>query len=180
MKGVIFNILEEMVEKHCGMSVWNEILNQELPDGGIYTASESYPDEQLFTLVEAVCARTNLPMEKVVGNFGEFLFQQLASRYPVFLQNPVDLKTFLKSVESVIHVEVNKLYDNPNLPLFKYSEPESDILIMQYHSPRKLCLLAEGLIRGAATHFATKVEISHPICMHKGAQHCDMSIKFLS
>ncbi|SIS69122.1 heme NO-binding domain-containing protein [Neptunomonas antarctica] len=179
MKGVIFNVLEEMVEENCGMAVWNDILNQELPEGGIYTAGESYPDEQLFNLVNAVCARTKLPMEKVVGNFGEFLFTQLAARHPVFLESPADLKSFLKSIDSVIHVEVRKLYDNPNLPSFKYSEPDPDLLIMQYRSPRKLCILAEGLIRGAAAHYGQSVEISHPICIHRGADWCDLHIRFL-
>lgn len=179
MKGVIFNILEEMVEQHCGMAVWNEILDQQLPGEGVFISSESYPDEQLFSLVEAVCAKTNQPMEQVVGAFGEFMFQQLAGRYPEFVEDPADLKSFLKSVDAVIHVEVRKLYDNPNLPSFDYSEPSSDSLIMRYTSPRKLCILAEGLIRGAATHYAAEVEISQPVCMHKGAEHCDLSIRFL-
>lgn len=179
MKGIIFNILEEMVIAHKGMAVWNEILNQELPDGGIYTVGESYPDEQLFTLIQAVSNSTNLSMEKVVGDFGEFMFDQLATRYPIFIDQASDLKSFLKSVESVIHVEVKKLYDNPHLPNFGYSEPTDDILIMRYNSPRKLCLLAEGLIRGAAVHYKTTIEVGHTVCMHMGAKHCDLTVRFL-
>ncbi|BBB30404.1 heme NO-binding domain-containing protein [Neptunomonas japonica] len=179
MKGVIFNILEEMVEEHCGMAVWNEILNENLSDDGVYTASESYPDEKLFSLVGAVCDRTKLPMEKVVGDFGEFLFTGLASRHPTFLENPTDLKSFLKSIHSVIHVEVRKLYDNPNLPSFEYNEPDSDVLVMTYRSPRKLCILAEGLVRGAAAHYKTNIEINHPVCMHKGADCCELHVRFL-
>ncbi len=179
MKGVIFNILEEMVIEHKGMAVWNDILNQEMNDEGVYTAGESYPDEKLFALVHAVSKHTNLAIEEVLATFGEFLFGKLAARYPVFIEGAADLKTFLKSIDSVIHVEVKKLYNNPNLPSFTYSEPSSDVLVMYYHSPRKLCLLAEGLIRGAASHYETPIQLSHPVCMHQGAPKCELSVRFL-
>lgn len=179
MKGVIFNILEEMIEERYGMAVWNEILNRTMPGDGIYIAGESYPDEQLFSLVEAVSEQLDLPRAKVVSRFGEFLFQQLAVRHPVFLEDPEDLKSFLMSIQSVIHVEVQKLYDSPNLPTFQYTEPDPDTLIMHYHSPRKLCLLAEGLIRGAAAHYETAIEIDHASCMHQGDQQCDLIIRFI-
>lgn len=178
MKGVIFNILEEMVEERYGMAVWNDILNQYLPDDGIYIAGESYQDDQLLTLIQAICEKLDLPREQLVSGFGEFLFQQLATRHPYFLQGPPDLKSFLKSIESVIHVEVHKLYDSPNLPSFRYTEPVPNTLIMHYRSPRKLCLLAEGLIRGAAAHYATTIELEHTCCMHLGDPQCDLVIRF--
>ena len=179
MKGVIFNILEEMVIEHKGMETWNNILEQVSTTDGIYTAADSYPDEQLFDLVEEVSKQISLPMEDVIGSFGEFMFNKLASRHPIFIEQSPDLKTFLKSIESVIHVEVRKLYDQPNLPTFEYEEPNSDVLIMQYSSPRKLCVLAEGLIRGAALHYKTNIEVGHTTCMHKGAKACDLNIRFL-
>lgn len=177
MKGVIFNILENMVIEKCGMETWNDILNS-LKVSGIYTAGKSYPDEELFAFVGEVSARLEMPAEQVVGAFGEFLFSQLASRYPVFLEQEATLKGFLKSVDSVIHVEVKKLYDSPNLPSFTYTEPDESTLVMEYRSPRQLCLLAEGLIRGAAAHYQDDVSIEHPRCTHKGDDHCDLIVRF--
>lgn len=178
MKGVVFNILEEMVLEQAGMEAWNNILAEASGEDGIYTAADSYPDTELFGLVEAVCKAINQPAEVVVGAFGEFMFGKLAERYPVFCEQAPDLKTFLKSVDSVIHVEVAKLYNETNLPKFKYAEPKENILVMRYHSERKLCILAEGLIRGAATHYNQKITIEHPVCMHKGADHCDLLVRF--
>ncbi|MCP4598399.1 heme NO-binding domain-containing protein [Neptuniibacter sp.] len=178
MKGVIFNVLEEMVVEHLGMAHWNKILEQSCPDNHFHTAGDSYPDSELFTLVEHVSTELDKPIEEVVGAFGEYLFAKLAERYPIFVDSEQDLKSFLKSVDSVIHMEVKKLYDSPNLPQFTYSEPDNNHLVMQYRSPRKLCILAEGLIRGAAMHYQEQVEISHPVCIHKGADHCDLIIRF--
>lgn len=177
MKGVVFNVLEDMVIQYHGVQAWNEVLNETGVATGVYTSGESYEDGELFALVKTVSAKLNLPVATVVETFGVFLFKQLASRHPIFLEAP-DLKSFLKSVDTVIHIEVRKLYDSPHLPSFDYIEPDADVLVMQYRSPRKLCVLAEGLIRGAADHYNTPVEISQPVCMHNGADHCDLVIRF--
>jgi len=178
MKGIVFNVLEEMVIDQCGMDTWNEIL-QQLQVAGIYTATESYPDEELFSLVTCISDKTQIPPETLISAFGEFLFDRLAAKYPVFIEAEPTLKGFLKSVHSVIHIEVRKLYDNPNLPDFDYEDQAANTLLMRYTSPRKLCILAEGLIRGAAKHYETDIELEHPVCMHKGADHCDLIVRFL-
>ena len=178
MKGVIFNVLEEMVIDQCGMGIWNDILETQ-QIAGIYTAGESYPDEELFSLVTCISEKTQIPAETLISAFGEFLFDRLAARYPVFIEAEETLKGFLKSVDDVIHIEVRKLYENPNLPDFECEEPTGDKLIMRYSSPRQLCILAEGLIRGASKHYKTEIELDHPVCMHDGADHCDLIVRFL-
>ncbi len=178
MKGVVFNVLEDMVINKCGMQTWNDVLDEQVSATGIYTAGESYPDEELFGLVESVAAKLEMPMGEVVGAFGVYMFHQLAAKYPVFLDQSDNLRDFLISVESVIHIEVRKLYESPNLPNFSYDESRDDQLIMQYKSPRKLCVLAEGLVRGASEYYNTPIEIDHPVCMHKGSDHCDLVIRF--
>jgi hypothetical protein len=178
MKGVIFNVLEEMVIEQYNMQTWNEILASQTAEG-IYTAGESYPDEELFNLVATISDKTDIPVETLVGAFGERLFEGLAARNASFIEAEPTLKGFLKSVHSVIHMEVRKLYENPNLPDFEYAEDADDTLLMRYRSPRKLCILAEGLIRGAAHHYDTLITIDHPVCMHKGAEHCDLIVRFL-
>lgn len=179
MKGVIFNVLEEMVIETCGMQTWNEVLQSQNADG-IYTSGDSYPDEELFGLVTEVSARLEQPIETVIEAYGVYLFKQLASRYPMFVDQCDNLRDFLISVDTVIHIEVKKLYDSPNLPDFEYDESRNDQLVMKYQSPRKLCVLAEGLIRGAAEHYGETIVIDHPVCMHKGADHCDLVVRFIA
>jgi hypothetical protein len=171
VKGVIFNVLEELVIEKAGMECWNNIL-QNVESDGIYTSGDSYPDEELFGIVTEICKALNLDMPTVVGIFGEYLFDQLDARHPTFVQNSTDLKSFLISVDTVIHGEVLKLYQNPNLPQFKYIDNGDKNLTMHYTSPRKLCILAEGLIRGAAKRFGNEIHIEHPVCMHNGSEHC--------
>ncbi|WP_415887261.1 heme NO-binding domain-containing protein [Neptuniibacter sp. QD37_6] len=177
MKGVVFNILEEMVIDQCGLEQWNNILDK-LSLDGVYTSGQTYPDDELFALVAEISEQTGIEFGTLVGAFGEFLFDSLARRYPVFIEQQPDLCSFLESVDSVIHLEVKKLFENPSLPRFEYEKLENGALLMRYSSPRKLCILAEGLIRGAATKYETPISITHDVCCHKGDPHCDIIVEF--
>lgn len=179
MKGVIFNILEEMVEENYGMAVWNDILDAAHQHQGIFIAGQSYQDETLFQFVQIICDKLQLPSSTVVAIFGEYLFAKLVDRHKVLMEEQTDLDSFLKSIDSIIHVEVSKLYIDPNLPQIECLDISPQKMRMRYRSPRKLCPLAEGLIRGAAVHFAQEISIKHETCMHKGSDHCDLEIEYL-
>lgn len=178
MKGVVFNILEEMVLEKGGMEAWNEILAQSSDASGIYTSAVSYPDSELFALVGGVAEYLDLPVQEVVKGFGEYMFGKLSRRYPMFMEDCPDLFTFLESIDGVIHVEVNKLYENPSLPRIQCTRADGK-LIMNYRSERKLCMLAEGLTFGAAKYYGTPITITHSQCMHDGADHCVLEVQYI-
>jgi hypothetical protein len=94
----------------------------------------------------------------------------------MFVDAESDLFGFLKSIEPVIHLEVQKLYTEANLPTIDCANGGNNRLVMNYRSPRKLCILAEGLIQGAATYYQTPIKIDHDVCMHRESDHCELSI----
>ena len=59
-----------------------------------------------MALVNAVSAKLEMLDSEVIGLFGEYMFSQLADRYPIFIEQEHTLRGFLKSVDEVIHVEV--------------------------------------------------------------------------
>lgn len=178
MKGIIFNVLEEMVVERAGMGAWNAILARVPEDDGVYTAGASYSDKRLYELITAVSDQLKQPVTQIVTAFGTYLFGALVRRHPIFVEQTDDFETFLRSVESVIHGEVRKLYAAPNLPSFAYESCGDSALRMHYRSPRKMCLLAEGLVQGAAQFYGKKALIEHTVCMHGGADHCELMIRW--
>ena len=56
MKGVVFNLLEEAVTAAHDAAYWDAIL-QDAKLLGSYTSLGSYPDAELFCLVEAYARR---------------------------------------------------------------------------------------------------------------------------
>lgn len=175
MKGIVFNLLADMVEAQFGLEAWDGLLDATGSDG-VYVATETYPDEDLLALVAAATEATKIPAGDLLFAFGEYMLPQFAHFYPAFFVDQSSLKEFLLTVDSVVHVEVRKLYPEAGLPEFRYRDDVPDRLTMMYKSPRKLCRLAEGLIHGSAEHFGQSYELIHDVCMHKGAEHCELEI----
>ena len=177
MKGIVFNILEQMVIEKAGLEGWDQLLQSvELDSNGIYTAGRNYPDEEVVTLATRASEMLDIPTEALVKAFGNYLFGNLVKRYPIFVEQQPTFFSFLKSVHDVIHVEVKKLYEEPSLPDFQHRQISDTQLLMEYRSPRKFCMLAEGLIAGAAEHYNVSYRLEHNVCLHRGADHCEFLI----
>ena len=177
MKGIVFNLLNEMVEEQFGMEAWDAVLDKAGSDG-VFVATETYPDEALLALVAAGSELTETPPADLVRAFGRYMIPRFAENYGVFFEGHNSLKEFLLTVDGVIHVEVRKLYPEAGLPEFTYDNGQPDKLTMLYKSQRKLCALAEGLIEGSAEHFNENCSINHEVCMHKGSDHCALELSF--
>ena len=89
MKGIIFNVLEDMIVQQCGMAVWNDLLEKHAPADRVYVSAKSYEDIELLNIVQDVAARLELPLQDVVKAFGNFLFQGLADRHARRNGNPL-------------------------------------------------------------------------------------------
>jgi hypothetical protein len=180
MKGIVFTAFNDMVEQKIGIEMWEDLLASARPDsGGVYTSVADFPDQELLDMVAELSTKTGTPVVDLINGFGQYLFHVLVFKHSVFTDEKPNLMEFLKSIENVIHKEVRKLYHNPNLPSIDWEQPEENSLILHYHSPRKLCHLAQGLIKGAAEHYETNIKISETACMHNGAEKCTFSISTL-
>jgi len=171
VKGIVFTMLAEMVVEKFGLEVWDELLMTSGEDG-IYVSTETYPDDSLFALVAAAHEKSGIPVNDLVRIFGEYMFPIFYQKNSSFFTEGQTLKEFLLTVDQIIHVEVRKLHPGSILPEFQYVDEKDAELTMIYASPRKLCMLAEGLIAGAAKHFDTEFTLDHSTCMHDGADSC--------
>ena len=177
MKGVVFNLLEEVVSHAHGEDAWDALLDGAKLDGA-YTSLGSYPDEDLVKLVMAASSALDLSADEVVRWFGRSALPLLASRYPEFFEPHESTRSFVLTLNNVIHPEVRKLYPGADVPVFDYDTSSDDVLVMGYASPRKMCAFAEGLIEGAASHYGEQALIEQPRCMARGDEKCVLEISF--
>jgi hypothetical protein len=177
VKGIIFNVVEEVVTNRYGEDVWDSLLESAELDGS-YTSLGSYPDEDLMRLVSAASEALSVPPDDVVRTLGEGAIPLLASRYPQFFDPHGSARPFLLTLNDIIHPEVRKLYPGAEVPDFDFSEAENGDLVIGYRSERRLCALAEGFIQGAATHYGERVATTQPRCMHRGDDKCLIQCSF--
>ena len=176
MKGVVFNLLEDVVTRAYGADVWDDLLDAAQVDGA-YTSLGSYPDEDIEGLVAAAGKAVGLPRADVLRWFGRQAMARLTELYPVFFEPHAKARPFILSVNSIIHPEVRKLYAGAGCPHFQFSEL-GDALVMVYRSPRRLCALAEGFVEGASDHYGEKFAFKHQSCVDHGDEHCVFHIRW--
>lgn len=176
MKGIIFNIVEEVVVDQFGQSTWEALLDA-TGSSGAYTSLGSYPDAELAALVDAAAQATGQDPRTVLHWIGAQALPKLQQRFPVFFTAADDARTFILSVNTIIHPEVRKLYSGAGCPHFHFVEtPET--LTLGYSSPRKMCDLAHGFVDGVATYYGEQVAVTQPSCMHDGAPSCQLVISW--
>ncbi|MCU1450591.1 MAG: Heme binding protein [Acidimicrobiales bacterium] len=177
MKGIIFNVVEEVVTDRYGDDVWDSLLEAADLEGS-YTSLGSYPDDHLIRLVAAASDALSLPPDDVVRALGEGAIPLLAARYPQFFEPHSSAGSFLLTLNNIIHPEVKKLYPGASVPDFDYGEADNGDLVIGYRSERKMCALAEGFIAGAARHYGEDVTLGQAQCMNRGDEKCLIQVTF--
>jgi len=177
LKGIVFNLLQEVVTAAHGADAWDDLLDRS-GSAGVYTSLGSYPDEELEKLVETACDMLGMTREAVLRWFGTESMPLLAKAYPGFFANHASSRTFVAGINNVIHAEVRKLYTGAECPHFNIREPMEGVMTMDYRSSRRMCALAQGFVEGAAQYYCEDVEFIHVACTGSGADRCMFEIRW--
>lgn len=177
MKGVVFNLLEDVTIESYGEAAWDDVLEAADLDGA-YTSLGSYPDHHLTGLVNGVADSTRRAPDEVLRWFGRAAITRLARAYPAFFEPYRTTRDFLLTLNEIIHPEVRKLYPGADVPDFGMVLTDEG-LTMIYESHRRMCAFATGLIEGAADHYGEQVWIVEPRCMNRGDDHCELRIRLV-
>jgi hypothetical protein len=177
VKGIVFNLLEEVVTRELGADAWDALLESASLDGA-YTSLGSYDDSQMLGLVGAASRALEQSPADVLRWFGRRAIPLLADRYPQFFTPHSSSRAFVLTLNDIIHPEVRKLYPGAQVPEFTFTASSDGRLRIEYQSTRQLCALAAGMMEGAADHFGETVEVEESACMHDGAGACVFQVRF--
>ena len=158
MKGVIFNVVQEVVEDLFDTDTWDDLLDAAAVDGA-YTALGDYADSELVSIVAAASTATGQSAEDVLRLVGHHALPKLASRMPEALVSAEDPISFIRRVNDIIHPEVLKIYPDAIPPAFSFEDHPNGGLVVNYRSDRNLPALAEGLLSGVSTLFDAELDI---------------------
>jgi hypothetical protein len=179
VKGIIFNLLEEFIIDNWGAARFEKIvarcpIHTQLP----YVGPGTYPDANLFAIVEQTTAELGIGTDEALRSFGRFAFPKLAARFPIFMVGHDHPKSFLKTIDGVIHVEVRKLFVNAEPPRITFRDPAPDRLVLHYVSRRNLCPLFAGLIEGTSDYYRVAIAQTQTACTRQSSPECEFSLHF--
>ena len=174
MHGIIFAELKKFVNQGFGEAAWAKISRQAGVTRVSNLATESYPDEELFALVGAAEKLSGVPAQNLLLQFGEFIVPDLLKVFGAFVDKRWRALDMLENTESVIHRAVRLQDANAAPPQLRITRAGTDEVVIVYSSPRKLCAVAKGIIRGIAKHYGENLAIDEKTCMLEGAPECTL------
>jgi hypothetical protein len=176
--GIIFNLLEEAVNRRFGAGAWAALLAK--VDVGGYLPFDQYPDDELFRLLGALPVAPEMNAEERLRWFGRAAVPLLAERYPLIFAPHQSAESFLLTLNAILHpgggppsdVDAGPL----DLEVLEVDPPGG--IVLGYRSARRLCALAEGFVTGTADYYGEQVLIQQPRCMLHGEERCALVCTF--
>lgn len=159
MKGIILSEFIEFLENELGDDRAQKIIDQsELPSEGAYSRVGLYDYHELIRLLTETVSETQTAADVLLEQFSEHLFSIFKRDYGLFFDGVNNAAEMLMQIDNHIHVEVQKLYPDAELPKFEYTH-EGSLLTLEYTSPRALAAVAKSLVSACLKFFGNEEEL---------------------
>lgn len=180
MYGLVNAAVQDLVVSKFGAAKWEQIKAKAGVSVDTFSRMEPYPDELTYKMVGAASEVLGISADDVMKAFGAHwvLYTGREGYGEMFNIAGNSLKDFLFNLDN-LHTRVGQNFAHLQPPSFRFDTLNERTVRMHYHSERKgLCPLVEGLMGGLAERFNTHVEVEHPVCSRKGANHCEFLLTF--
>ncbi|SPJ33734.1 heme NO-binding domain-containing protein [Kushneria phyllosphaerae] len=171
MKGIIFNMFNDIIVTRFDEQTWEEMLENARVSGA-WSSLGNYDDHDMLALVNAASHQLAITPQACLQWLGREMLPRLGGIYPGLLERFSTTFSMLKALNNVIHPEVVRFHPGASVPVFHYHEVSSHSMVMEYCSARGICSLAHGLMQGCSDYFNETVDIDHLQCRHRGDEHC--------
>lgn len=176
MHGLILTELKRFADTQFGKAAWLSLVRDAGLGQRLYVSSGTYPDGEVWALVDVVARRTASDVQTVLEQFGEFIVPTLMTDYKPYIRPEWKTLEMIEHTEANIHRAVRVHDPAAAPPQLKVRRVSAHEIVLIYESQRKMCGVAKGIIRGVAAHYGEQVEINELTCMLKGKPSCSIAI----
>ena len=155
MKGILPKLMLEFVKLKFGDALHAKV-TEELGNP-VFMAAQSYPDQVLQQMAEIVAKESGKDLRSVFMDLGKHTIGQFYKLYRPYFKAQT-LKEFYLTMNDT-HAALTKAHPDIVPPRFSF-EDRGNKLTMIYKSRRGYHQYFEGILRGAAEHFKTPVDIT--------------------
>lgn len=160
MKGIVFTEFLDLVEDKFGLEMVDKIISEsKLESEGVYTSIGTYSFSEMLQLLTHLSNYTDISIDNLLLVYGEHFFSVIETSYPGLLATYKDPIDMLSSIENHIHVEVQKIYPDAELPTFVVQDKTENSIIMVYKSSRAMHHFGLGLMNKTFEHFNSTATI---------------------
>jgi len=177
MHGLILVELKKFVRTNFGDVAWTDMLRAAGLESKVYLATDTCPDAEVVALVTAASRQLGKPAPAILESFGEFLVPDLVRLYAAIIHPTWRTLDLLANTETVMHKAVRAQSPGATPPNLICQRPGPGEVVIIYSSPRKMCALARGLVKGIAKHFDERIVLKDQSCMITGDPDCRLSVR---
>lgn len=173
MYGLVNKAIEQLVCRHHGEAVWEEIKSIAGVDVDVFLSNEGYPDDITHRLVGAASEVLKTPADDILKALGEHwiactahegyggLMEGAGRSLPEFF---VNLPTF--------HTRVAMIFPNLQPPKFRCTDVTDQSMRLHYITHRPgLSAFMVGLLQGLGKMFGTPVTVTQAEFRDRGAEN---------
>ncbi|WP_207433843.1 heme NO-binding domain-containing protein [Sabulibacter ruber] len=162
MHGSIFVLLKRYVEKEYDYSAWMKLLEKVGIERTAYQMHEMYPTDELFALVHQASEDMGISAYDLMEQYGEFIVPDLLLMYKKYFKPEWRTYEMLLYTEEAMHGAVKKEDSRTSPPKLLVTKQGNSRLIIDYHSKRRMCGVAVGIVRGIAKYYneSDKVQVT--------------------
>lgn len=151
--GSIFFLLKKFVNNNFPANTW-ELLNEKAGTSAVdFTVTQNYPLQAMNDLVRNASEMTGITENDLKEQFGQYLVNDLCALYANYIRPEWRTFDIILNTEPVMHGAVRKLNSTANPPILHVTKVNDKVLIIDYHSRRKMGALAIGIIKGIAAYY---------------------------
>ncbi|MFC7047370.1 heme NO-binding domain-containing protein [Halobacteriaceae archaeon GCM10025711] len=178
MHGILLKGLKEFVVETYDRSTWDEIRDEAPVERKVYLPIETYDDGELTALVEAAATVTGESTDHLLDAYGRSVAGRLLSTYDNVLDDDWTMVDLLLNANERVYGTLRQQNPKMNPPQLDCRQVDANKVLVGYQSPRKLCSVAKGVIRGVGERYGQPVDVTEGQCMHDGADYCEFVVTF--
>jgi hypothetical protein len=172
VNGLIFIEVGKFAQARLGVAGWQRLARAAGVAHRVYVPVANYPDEELVGLLNALSGEIGVPVRALLETLGEFIVPDLMGLAQSVIQPGWKTLDLIANTEGAIHEVIRHTGSHSNPPHLRCRRLSEDEVVVNYASPRRLCPLARGIVKGVAAHYGETVALAEPSCMLRGDTAC--------
>lgn len=181
MYGLVNRGLEELICHKHGTAAWERIKEEAEVDLEVFIRMDAYPDEVTYRLVGAASRILDIPVDKLLHDFGvHWTLYTGQEGYGSLLDGAgASLHEVLANLDD-LHVRVGLMYPQLRPPSFRCTDVTPNSLVLHYYSQREgLAPMVVGLVEGLGHHFGKSLRITPQTQRASGEDHDSFLVELL-
>ena len=173
MYGIVNKSIEELVIYNFGINKWEIIKQKSGIDVDFFISNDPYDDAITYKLAAAIAEEINIPLSKVLEDFGEWwIIKTGKEKYGSLLEaGGKNLKEFLINLPN-FHNRIMLMYPKLTPPEFSVSDIKENSLNLHYFSKRQgLQDFVKGLLIGLGKLYQSPVNLELIQSRDEGKSH---------